>query len=47
VADCGVVYLMAAELRVQSPLRVLWTLLTCAVWGPTTANANQSPLPWL
>jgi len=38
----GIVRLMAAQLRVQSPLRGLWALLTCAVWGTTYYSQCQS-----
>jgi len=33
VVDWGILRLMAAQLRVQSPLRGLWALLTCAAPG--------------
>jgi len=33
---------MAAQLRVQSPLRGLWALLTCAAWGSTYYGQCQS-----
>ena len=33
---------MAAQLRVQSPLRGLWALLTCAAWGTTYYDQCQS-----
>ena len=42
VVDWGVVRQMAAQLRVQSPLRGLWALLTCAAWGTTYYSSCQS-----
>jgi len=33
---------MAAQLRVQSPLRGLWALLTCGAWGTTYYSQCQS-----
>jgi len=38
----GIVRLMAAQLQVQSPLRGLWALLTCAAWGTMYYDQCQS-----
>ena len=42
VVGWGIVRLMAAQLRVQSPLRSLWALLTCAAWRTTYYSQCQS-----
>ena len=42
VVGWGIARLMAAQLRVQSPLRGLWALLTCAAWGTTYYDQCQS-----